>query len=92
MYSSGKMKNKLYYIRTQRGFTLKDLSEQYTLHYGEKISPGKFAKIEEDKTDVPLEVYLNLADLFDVTLDFMLNRTDAPDEEVCMRRKEFRED
>ena len=86
------MKNKLYYVRTQNGFTLKALSEQYFLHYGEKISPAKFGKIEEGKIHVPVDVYLNLADLFDVTLDFMLDRTDAPDEEVRMRYKQFKED
>ena len=83
------MKNKLYYIRSQRGFTLKAVSEQYFIHFGEKISPRKFGQIEEDKITVPVDIYYNLAEMFDVTLDFMLDRADAPDEEVRMRRKEF---
>ena len=83
------MKNKLYYIRSQRGFTLKDVSEQYFIHFGEKLSAKKLGQIEEDKITVPVEIYVNLAELFEVTLDFMLDRADAPDEEVRMRKKEF---
>ena len=86
------MKNNLYYIRTENAFSLKDLSEQYFLHYGLKISPAKFGKFEKGKIDLPIEVNLNLADLFDVTLDFMLARTDTPDEEVRMRYKALKED
>ena len=58
------MKNKLYYIRSQRGFTLKDVSEQYFIHFGEKISPRKFGQIEEDKITVPVDIYYNLAEMF----------------------------
>ncbi len=88
-FCSGKMNNKLYYIRTQRGLSLKDVSEQYFIRYGEKLSPKKLGQLEADKITVPVDIYLNLADLLEVTLDFMLDRTNAPDEEVRIRQKEF---
>lgn len=83
------MKNKLYYIRTQRNLTLKDVSELYFQRFGEKLPVRKLIQIEAGDFMPSLYVYLNLAELFDVTIDYLLCRSDTPDEEVRMHQKGF---
>ncbi len=89
MYSSGKMKNRLYFIRTQKGLSLKAVSEMYFQSFGEKLPARKLSQIEAGDITPSLYVYLNLAELFDVTLDFLLCKSDAPAEEVRMHQKGF---
>ena len=86
-YSSGKMKNRLYFIRTQKSLSLKDISAMYALRFGEKLPARTLGKIESGDASPTPEVFINLAELLDVTLDYLLGRSKAPDEELRMHQK-----
>lgn len=81
------MQNRLYSIRTQKGLSLKAVSELYQLRFDEKSPVRKLRQIEAGDFTPNLYVFLNLADLLEVTLDYLLCRSDAPDEEVRMHQK-----
>ena len=81
------MQNRIRFIRSQQKLTLKDVSSLYTAQFGKKLSVPMLRKIETDAYEPFFEVYLHLADLFGVTIDYLLGRTDAPTEEVRYRTK-----
>jgi len=86
-FCSGKMKNRLYELRTQRKLSLMDVCELYKANFGEQLSVKTLRALEKENHVAPLNVYIHLADLFDVTLDFFLARADAPAEEIRMHQK-----
>ncbi len=81
------MKNRIYKIRTQKGLSLTDVCSLYKLYFGEKLSVKKLRDIEEGKLMPPLGTFLCFAELFDVTLDYLLCRTDEASEELRMHQK-----
>lgn len=62
------MKNNIRKLRTQRKFTLEEL--------GKKISLGKasLSKIENDQQNLYIDTAIQLADLFGVSLDELVDR------------------
>ena len=86
-FCSGKMKNRLYFIRSQKALSLKDVSTMYTLRFGEKLSTRTLGKIESGNATPTPEVFMNLADLLEVTLDYLLCRSTTPEEELRMHQK-----
>ncbi|MBQ4159313.1 MAG: helix-turn-helix transcriptional regulator [Clostridia bacterium] len=81
------MKNRLYFIRTQKALSLKDVSTMYAVRFGEKLSARILGKIEAGDVSPAPEVFMNLADLLDVTIDYLLCKSDTPDEELRIHQK-----
>ena len=81
------MQNRIIFIRKEQKLTLKDVSSLYAVRFGKKLSVATLRKIETDTYEPVFAVYLNLADLFGVTVDYLLCRADAPLEEVRFRAK-----
>ncbi len=81
------MQNRIRYIRTEQNLTLKDVCNLYTVRFNQKLSVQTLRKIETNAYEPAFAVYLNLADIFEVTVDFLLCRADAPQEEVRFRAK-----
>lgn len=85
------LKNKLYYTRTQKGLSQKDISEMYQREFGEKLSVRNIRLIETFEKNPSSKVMLNLAELLTVSFDYLMDRADTPEEELLMHKKGLRE-
>lgn len=66
------MKNNLKLLRKKRGLT------QLALQMQTGIEQALLSKFENDKRVPPTEVLLLLADFYDVSIDYILCRTENP--------------
>ena len=67
------MKNNLKLLRKSRGFT------QIALQMKTGIEQALLSKFENDERVPPTETLLLLADFYDVSIDYILCRTDIPE-------------
>ena len=56
-------------LRQERGYSQKELAEILNL------SPGCLSKYENDKVQIPNGILISVANVFDVSLDYLLGRT-----------------
>lgn len=59
-------------LRIDNKFTQKQISEYLEIH------PNSYQSIEYGKTKPSLDTIFNLANYFDVSIDYLLGRTDNP--------------
>ena len=57
-------------VRKLRGYTQEDIANKLS------VSVSAVKKWEQDKTDPNTELFVRLADYLDVSLDYLLNRSD----------------
>ncbi|MBQ2940993.1 MAG: helix-turn-helix transcriptional regulator [Clostridia bacterium] len=67
------MKNNLKLLRKSRGYT------QIALQMKTGIEQALLSKFENDERIPPTETLLLLADFYDVSIDYILCRTDIPE-------------
>lgn len=59
-------------IRKRRGFTQQDIADRLT------ISVVSYARYEGEEREPNLETLLKIADIYDVSIDYLCGRTDNP--------------
>lgn len=59
----------------------KDLNQTQVAKYLGMSQTG-YSKYETGENDLPTEVLIKLADFYDVSIDYMLDRTDKPETNV----------
>lgn len=59
----------------------KDLNQTQVAKYLEMSQTG-YSKYETGENDLPTEVLIKLADFYDVSIDYMLDRTDKPETNI----------
>ena len=55
-------------LREQRNYTQKELAQLLN------ISPGSLSKYEKGQIQVPIDVLISIADIFNVTVDYIIGR------------------
>lgn len=58
-------------LRTERGIYQQDFADFLS------ISKRQLQRYETDKTDVPLSMLITLADYFEVSVDYLIGRSDS---------------
>lgn len=63
---------------------IRDLREDRDLNQTEVaknlgMSQTGYSKYETGENDIPTDILIKLADFYDVSVDYLLNRTDNPD-------------
>ncbi|MDY4676014.1 MAG: helix-turn-helix transcriptional regulator [Candidatus Borkfalkiaceae bacterium] len=63
---------------------IRDLREDKDLNQTEVakmlgMSQTGYSKYETGENDIPTDILIKLADFYDVSVDYLLNRTDNPD-------------
>ena len=63
---------------------IRDLREDKDLNQTEVakmlgMSQTGYSKYETGENDIPTDILIKLADFYDVSVDYLLNRTDEPD-------------
>ena len=63
---------------------IRDLREDKDLNQTEVakmlgMSQTGYSKYETGENDIPTDILIKLADFYDVSIDYLLNRTDNPD-------------
>ena len=56
-------------LREERGYSQHQLAEVLN------VSPGTLSKYENGKMQIPTDIIVNIADVFDVSVDYILDRT-----------------
>ena len=56
-------------MREERGYSQHQLAEVLN------VSPGTLSKYENGKMQIPTDIIVNIADVFDVSVDYILDRT-----------------
>ena len=61
--------------RKRKAFTLEQLANEYNKRFGGGLSKGTLSKYENGKQEPMMTVVINLAELLDVSIDFLTNST-----------------
>lgn len=59
--------------RKRKDYTLEQLANEYNKRFGGGMSKGTLSKYENGKQEPMMTVVINLADLLDVSVDFLVN-------------------
>ena len=68
-----RMSQRLRDLREDRDWTQKELAAMLGM------SQTGYSKYETGENDIPTDILIKLADFYDVSVDYLLNRTDNPD-------------
>lgn len=84
--------DKLKYARKQKDLTMDELSAKYNLRYGAGLNKGTLSKYENNKQEPMITVVRNLAELLDVSVDYLLeNSTGEPQKAPALNEKDERD-
>jgi len=72
------MKNNLKYLREKALLSMRDLSDRLFNRYKMILDPSSISKMERGKQGIYDEQAIVLADFFNVSIDFLLNRDYKP--------------
>ena len=61
--------------RKRKDYTLEQLANEYNKRFGGGLSKGTLSKYENNKQEPMITVVINLAELLDVSVDFLTNST-----------------
>ena len=61
--------------RKRKDYTLEQLANEYNKRFGGGLSKGTLSKYENGKQEPMITVVINLAEILDVSIDFLTNST-----------------
>ena len=67
-------------LRSEKGYTLEKLADEYNKIYEAGLNKGTLSKYENNKQEPMVNVVNNLASFFGVSSDYLLDRTDKRSE------------
>lgn len=62
-------------LRVEKGLTQEELTDQFNNRYGKRYTPAAISQIENGKRNPELRALMDFADFFQVSVDFILGRT-----------------
>ena len=68
--------NRIKFLRKRANFTQSELAEKLNLSF------GTISKYEKDEISIPSETLLKIANIFNVSTDFLLGRVDIKNESI----------
>lgn len=72
------LSHRLYNLRKEKGWSLEDISKQCKQKYGVEINKGTWSKYENGLMDPSFTKIKMLAEIFNVSTDYLIGLTDKP--------------